>query len=240
MPTHVSFHTCAAPWRDPRGARKGSVRGGAAALQEKAVAAPSQPHARGRTCTKSRRMTIWMMRKAPEPTRATSAACARPAASSEAQRWATEAAAHYGRSLPLMLRCPCAWLLTIPLHHVVRQQEGEGREDEPHKELEQVVPVVQVLVALVALVLDADERQRHADEEELRAAKDRRGSSTRLPLAWWSPEELLPICSLLLSLLCTHEVAHADTVDGLLPEPLVVELKVRRVAHDPCVRRGGV
>ncbi len=66
-------------------------------------------------------------------------------------------------------------LLTISLDHIVWQQEGEGCEEQPDEHLEQVVSVVQVLVTLVALVLDADQRQGQRAEEQLQGVKNRQG-----------------------------------------------------------------
>lgn len=62
---------------------------------------------------------------------------------------------------------------TISSNNAIWQEEGKCCEQQPCKHLERVVAVVQVLVTLVALVLDTNHDQRHGGEEELRAAQCR-------------------------------------------------------------------
>ena len=59
---------------------------------------------------------------------------------------------------------------TVRVDEAVGEQERQGAEGEPEAELQQPAAVVQVLVALVALILDAEKRRRHKPEEQLHQA----------------------------------------------------------------------
>ena len=60
---------------------------------------------------------------------------------------------------------------TVGIDEAVGEQERQGAEGEPEAELEQPATVVQVLVALVALVLHSQQRRRHEPEEQLQRAQ---------------------------------------------------------------------
>ena len=80
------------------------------------------------------------------------------------------------------------YALTTPLG----KKKGRALNSEPQAQLDQPAAVVQVLVALVALVLDAHQHQRHEPEEQLHI---RRPQSSAAPVETgrqWSnnPQEL--------------------------------------------------
>lgn len=52
-----------------------------------------------------------------------------------------------------------AVLLTVALKHAVGEEEGQDIEEHPQAQLQHRVAVVQLLVTLVALVLDTQQRQ---------------------------------------------------------------------------------
>lgn len=59
---------------------------------------------------------------------------------------------------------------TVAVDEADREEEGQDVEEDPEGHLDKPPPVLQVLVALVALVLDAHHRQRHQPKEKLHRA----------------------------------------------------------------------
>ena len=62
-------------------------------------------------------------------------------------------------------------LFTVCIDQADWEKEGQGIEAQPQHELDQPAPMVQELVPLVALVLDAHQHSGHQAKKELQAAQ---------------------------------------------------------------------
>ena len=135
--------------------------------------------------------------------------------------------------------------LTVGIDQAHWEKEGQGIEAQPQHELDQPAPMVQKLVPRVALVLDAHQHSGHQGKEQLQAAQEwhelvtciaawcHRRAARSQQQTWAVDSAFMTHTSAVAMDGNTHEVAHAETVHGLLPVPAVANVSSGLV-HNPC------